>query len=371
MAIQQQILKNIIFFFKLFSFVKLKLDKERELQLGVKGFQGNYHYQGEFTLNVIKIGASDSKTLNFNYFKFEDQFHFNHKELEKDVKIQFDQLKGKNEYSYKILANGKSLKESKFNNVTETIQLKAEKIKKYCNNFLEICEIKIIVRIEDRKKTESRLKITVTSFIKEDDESDKPSDKTDDENDKTSDKNDEESDKTSDGNEEKSDKTSDENEEESDKASDKNKGESDKSSDKNDEESDKTSDRNEEESDKTNEESDKANNGNEEESDEGSAGNQDRKEEKNEKNKPNDGNDNDQSNGKSINGGDGDEDDDNKVVIVVLSILGVVILISIDIGLLYYYYFKIHSKNKNLNSSINEISFKDDERNTDDYIDII
>ena len=383
---QKKKLKNIVFLFILFSFVKLKLDKERDLQLGVKGFHGHYHFQGEFSLNGIKFGTSDHTTLDFNYYKLEGQFLFNHKELENDVKIQFDQLKGKNEYSYKIITNGKSLKESKFNNFIETIQLKAEKIKKYCNNFLEICEIIIKVSIEDRKKTESRLKITVTSIVKEDDESDKPSEKNIDESDKTSGQNEEESDKSSDKiddesdkiidqNEEESDKPSDKtDEEESDKSSDKTDEESDKPSDKNEEESDKSSDKNEEESDKssdkTDEESDKTTDQNEEESDEGSVGNQDRKEEKNENNKPNDGNDNAQNNRKAINGGDGDgngddDDDGNKALIVVFSILGVVIVIAIAIGL-YYYYFKIHPKNKRLNDSINEISFKDDDRYNDD-----
>ena len=133
----------------------------------------------------------------------------------------------------------------------------------------------------------------------------------------------------------------DDDDEESDKPSDKPDDESDKPSDKPDDESDKPS---EEESDNPSEEE----NGNPSEEENGSPNdNPNQNNDENPKKKKND-----------------DDDDDNKVLIVVLLIVGAVIIIGVAIGL--YFYFRVYSKNKDLSAAVNQISFKDNDKNNDD-----
>ena len=61
---------------------------------------------------------------------------------------------------------------------------------------------------------------------------------------------------------------------------------------------------------------------------------------------------------------DDDDDDNDKVLIIIFSILGVVIVIAIAGGL--YYYFKVSSKNRDLSQAVNQISFKDDDKDRED-----
>ena len=61
---------------------------------------------------------------------------------------------------------------------------------------------------------------------------------------------------------------------------------------------------------------------------------------------------------------DDDDDGDKKVLIIILSIIGVLIVIGVGIAL--FYYCKIYSKNKDLSNAVNQISFKDDDKNKED-----
>ena len=61
---------------------------------------------------------------------------------------------------------------------------------------------------------------------------------------------------------------------------------------------------------------------------------------------------------------DDDDDDDKKVLIIILLIVGVVVIIGVAIGL--YFYFRVYSKNKDLSAAVNQISFKDNDKNNDD-----
>ena len=61
---------------------------------------------------------------------------------------------------------------------------------------------------------------------------------------------------------------------------------------------------------------------------------------------------------------DDDDDDKKKALILIFSILGVVIAIAIAVGL--FYYFKIYTRNKDLSNAVNQISFKDNDKNNDD-----
>jgi hypothetical protein len=74
------------------------------------------------------------------------------------------------------------------------------------------------------------------------------------------------------------------------------------------------------------------------------------------KNKKTDNNDDDDD-------GD-DDDDDKKLLTIILLIVGVVVIIGAAIGL--YFYFRVYSKNKDLNAAVNQISFKDNDKNNDD-----
>ena len=67
----------------------------------------------------------------------------------------------------------------------------------------------------------------------------------------------------------------------------------------------------------------------------------------------------------SDDGEDKDDDDDDKKLIIIFSIIGAVILIAIAIGV-YYYYYKRYSRNKDITAAVNQISFKDNDKNRDD-----
>ena len=83
---------------------------------------------------------------------------------------------------------------------------------------------------------------------------------------------------------------------------------------------------------------------------------------KNEDNEDNEDNkDNKKPNG---NNDDDDDDDDNKKYIIIFSIVGAIIIILIGGGI--FYYCKIYSKNRDLNQAVNQISFRDENRDTDD-----
>ena len=228
--------------------------------------------------NGITFGNDSPQTFIFNEINKEIVFSYADIELENDVKIKFEQIgKPLNEYKYNIKVNGEYLKKNEnFEDSNEVVLLKANDIKDKCDSDF-ICKILVKVESQDENK-ESSLKITVTSVVNgdDDDDTDKPTDKTDDDDtDKPSDKSD-------------------------------------------DDESDKPSDKND------------------------------------------NGSDNASSDSKK----DDDDDDDDKVLVVVLLIVAVVIIIGAAIGL--YFYFRVYSKNKDLSAAVNQISFKDNDKNNDD-----
>ena len=113
--------------------------------------------------NGIPLAFKNSYSFLFNVQnEYSMLFSLPYTQKEKDVKIDFKLLTGKN-YTVKFMLNNNTLKEEKNLQLNKTIQLKSDEIKKNCKNSQFICKILLEVKSEDKK--ELVLKITPNIII--------------------------------------------------------------------------------------------------------------------------------------------------------------------------------------------------------------